>query len=153
MNTKEIKKEVMKKLIEIMDEDEDEEAIHDDQTIKQTTREEQPSDSDRFIERHLQDDRPQQKILGGAAGSRSGSTARKGNTRYGDKDDSMINFDLTSSKIVDHRDDMEDEPVRKVKEEQAPQMTNRKSLKLQLQEQIHSIVVSESSSFNNQSVS
>ena len=111
----------MKKLIEIMDEDDDySEAIHDDQTIKQTTRQEQPSDSDRFIERHIQDERPQQKLLGGTAGSRSGSTARKGNTRYGDKDDSMINFDLTSSKIVDQREDVEDEPVRKIKADQAP---------------------------------
>ena len=62
--------------------------------------------------------------------SRSGSTARK-NTRYGERDDSMINFDLTSSKIVDHREDFDEEPVRKVMEEPIlAQMTNRKSLKL-----------------------
>ena len=43
-NTKEIKKAVMKKLIEIMDEDEsceDEGHINDDQTIKETPRDEQ----------------------------------------------------------------------------------------------------------------
>jgi hypothetical protein len=40
LNTKELKKEVMKKLIEIMDDDEDDEPLNDDQTIKQTTREE-----------------------------------------------------------------------------------------------------------------
>jgi hypothetical protein len=119
MNTKEIKKAVMKKLIEIMDEDDEDDNINDDQTIKQSAREEQPSDSDRFIERHAKDDRPQQKILGGT-GSRSGSTARKGNTRYGDKEDSMINFDLTSSKIVDHREDMEDDPIRKDRDDQTP---------------------------------
>ena len=140
----------MKKLIQIMDEEEDEPLNDDDEySVKKATRDEQqPSDSDRFIERHAKDDRPQQKFLGGAAGgSRSGSTARK-NTRYGERDDSMINFDLTSSKIVDHREDFEEEPVRKVMEEPIlAQMTNRKSLKLQLQEQIQSIVVSESSSF------
>ena len=59
MNTKEIKKAVMKKLIEIMDEDDDDDHINDDQTIKQSAREEQPSDSDRFIERHAKDDHPQ----------------------------------------------------------------------------------------------
>jgi hypothetical protein len=43
----------------------------------------------------------------------------------------MINFDLTSSKIVDHREDFDEEPVRKVMEEPIlAQMTNRKSLKL-----------------------
>ncbi len=116
----------MQKLIEIMDEDE--EMINDDQTIKEETQ--QPSDSDRFIERNAKDEHPKQKILGGGNNSRSGSTARKGNTRYGDKDDSMINFDLTSSKIIDHRDEMEEDPIRKNKEDTAPQMTNRKSLKL-----------------------
>ena len=49
----------MKKLIEIMDEDYDDDHINDDQTIKQSAREEQPSDSDRFIERHAKDDHPQ----------------------------------------------------------------------------------------------
>jgi hypothetical protein len=34
MNTKEIKKAVMKKLIEIMDEDDEDDHINDDQTIK-----------------------------------------------------------------------------------------------------------------------
>jgi hypothetical protein len=34
MNTKEIKKAVMKKLIEIMDEDDEDDNINDDQTIK-----------------------------------------------------------------------------------------------------------------------
>ena len=125
LNTKEIKKAVMKKLIEIMDEEsreEEEQHLNDDQTIKETPREEQqlPSDSDRFIERNAKEERPQQKILGGAAGSRSGSTARKGNTRYGERDDSMINFDLTSSKIIDHKDDMEEDPIRKNKEDTAP---------------------------------
>jgi hypothetical protein len=32
----------------------------------------------------------------------------------------MINFDLTSSKIVDHREDMEDDPIRKDREDQTP---------------------------------
>ena len=40
MNTKEIKKAVMKKLIEIMDEDDEDDHINDDQTIKQSAREE-----------------------------------------------------------------------------------------------------------------
>lgn len=127
-NTKDLKRAVMQKLIEIMDEDE-EALINDDQTNKEETQ--QPSDSDRFIERNAKDEHPKQKILGGGNNSRSGSTARKGNTRYGDKDDSMINFDLTASKIIDHKDEMEEDPVHKNREN-APQMTNRKSLKLQL---------------------
>ena len=40
MNTKEIKKAVMKKLIEIMDEDDEDDHINDDQKIKQSAREE-----------------------------------------------------------------------------------------------------------------
>jgi hypothetical protein len=44
----------MQKLIEIMDEDE--EMINDDQTIKEETQ--QPSDSDRFIERNAKDEHP-----------------------------------------------------------------------------------------------
>jgi hypothetical protein len=32
----------------------------------------------------------------------------------------MINFDLTSSKIIDHRDEMEEDPIRKNKEDTAP---------------------------------
>lgn len=104
----------MQKLIEIMDEDE-EALINDDQTNKEETQ--QPSDSDRFIERNAKDDHPKQKILGGGNNSRSGSTARKGNTRYGDKEDSMINFDLTASKIIDHKDEvMEEDPVHKNRE-------------------------------------
>ena len=40
MNIKEIKKAVMKKLIEIMDEDDEDDHINDDQIIKQSAREE-----------------------------------------------------------------------------------------------------------------
>ncbi len=35
-------------------------------------------------------------------GNHRANSARKGNTRYGDVEDSMIQFDLTSSKIIEN---------------------------------------------------
>ena len=35
-------------------------------------------------------------------GNNRANSARKGNTRYGDVEDSMIQFDLTSSKIIEN---------------------------------------------------
>jgi hypothetical protein len=63
-------------------------------------------------------------------GNRANS-ARRGNTRYGDVEDSMIQFDLTSSKIIEN--DHEEKKKQQYMEDTKQQ---RKSLKLYIHEQI-----------------
>ncbi len=58
---------------------------------------------------------------------------KRGNTRYGDVEDSMINFDLTSSKIIDHEPMMEDANKKQLSSEESNAESHpRKSLKLQI---------------------
>ena len=70
-------------------------------------------------------DRKEQIQMVDRRGNNRANSARKGNTRYGDVEDSMIQFDLTSSKIIEN--DYEDKKKQQYMEDTKQQ---RKFLKL-----------------------
>ena len=134
----------MKKLIEIMDESN---LLNDDLTPSATSKGgPELSQSMNPSEDLLLSDRKDQPVLPSISQprviemvaknaqqptARAGS-ARRGNTRYGDVEDSMINFDLTSSKIIDH-EPLSEEGNKKQQyssEENNADTHPRKSLKL-----------------------
>lgn len=101
-----MKKQIMKKLIEIMDDDDQE--LGDDMTINYSA-------SKQFIEKNLNQEavlRIDEQPFSSNGNSNqlqiqpaNKSTAKR-NTRYGDAENSVINFDLTSSKIVEDDESM-----------------------------------------------